>query len=243
MKGDVDLSSKHQNIPKHIAIIMDGNGRWAKKRLLPRTVGHKYGVEALRSVIKHCSKIGVSYLTIYAFSTENWNRPKDEVNVLMDLLVNYLKGELKELDENNVKIRCIGDITGLPDAPRKELENSIQATESNNGLTLNIALNYGGRMELLGGFKSIAKRIQNGEISPEDITEQMISDSLYTAGQEDPDLIIRTSGEIRVSNFLLWQLAYSEFYFTDVFWPDFNERELDLAIEAYNNRQRRFGKL
>lgn len=237
------MTASHKMIPKHIAIIMDGNGRWAKKRLMPRIVGHKFGVEALRSIIKRCSSLGVSYLTIYAFSTENWNRPADEVSGLMDLLVNYLKGELQELNDNQVRICCIGNMEGLPEAPKRELVNAIEATKNNTGLTLNMALNYGGRMELVEGFKKIAKGIEAGIIKASDITEEMISDSLYTAGQLDPDLIIRTSGEIRVSNFLLWQLAYSEFYFTEVLWPDFNEKELDKAIEAYNQRQRRFGKV
>ena len=237
------MTASHKMIPKHIAIIMDGNGRWAKKRLMPRIVGHKFGVEALRSIIKRCSSLGVSYLTIYAFSTENWNRPADEVSGLMDLLVNYLKGELQELNDNQVRICCIGNMEGLPEAPKRELVNAIEATKNNTGLTLNMALNYGGRMELVEGFKKIAKGIEAGIIKASDITEEMISDCLYTAGQLDPDLIIRTSGEIRVSNFLLWQLAYSEFYFTEVLWPDFNEKELDKAIEAYNQRQRRFGKV
>lgn len=237
------MTASHKMIPKHIAIIMDGNGRWAKKRLMPRIVGHKFGVEALRSIIKRCSSLGVSYLTIYAFSTENWNRPADEVSGLMDLLVNYLKGELQELNDNQVRICCIGNMDGLPESPKRELVNAIEATKNNTGLTLNMALNYGGRMELVEGFKKIAKGIEAGIIKASDITEEMISDSLYTAGQLDPDLIIRTSGEIRVSNFLLWQLAYSEFYFTEVLWPDFNEKELDKAIEAYNQRQRRFGKV
>lgn len=237
------MSASQLQIPKHIAIIMDGNGRWAKKRLMPRVVGHKFGVEALRSIIKRCSSLGVSYLTIYAFSTENWKRPADEVGALMDLLVNYLKGELKELDENNVRIMCIGDMDGLPEAPKRELESAIAATASNTGLTLNMALNYGGRMEILGAVRALAEKVESGKLKASDITEDHISNALYTAGQTDPDLIIRTSGEIRVSNFLLWQLAYSEFYFTDVLWPDFNEKELDKAIEVYNQRQRRFGKV
>lgn len=237
------MAVQEKIIPAHIAIIMDGNGRWAKKRFMPRLIGHKYGVETVRTVVKYCNKIGVKYLTLYAFSTENWNRPADEVNGLMDLLVTYLRSELDELHENGVRINLIGHIEDMPTAARAELERSMEKTASNQGLTLNLALNYGGRDEIRRGVQAIAQRVQNGELKPEDISDETISDSLYTKGQDDPDLIIRTSGEIRVSNFLLWQLAYSEFYFTEVLWPDFNEKELDKAIEEYNQRNRRYGKV
>lgn len=237
------MAVQEKIIPAHIAIIMDGNGRWAKKRFMPRLIGHKYGVETVRTVVKYCNKIGVKYLTLYAFSTENWNRPADEVNGLMDLLVTYLRSELEELHENGVRINLIGHIEEMPTAARAELMRSMERTAANQGLTLNLALNYGGRDEIRRGVQAIAQRVQSGELKPEDITDEIISESLYTTGQDDPDLIIRTSGEIRVSNFLLWQLAYSEFYFTDVLWPDFNEKELDKAIEEYNQRNRRYGKV
>lgn len=242
MSGGI-MAVQDKIIPAHIAIIMDGNGRWAKKRFMPRLFGHKYGVETVRTVVKYCNKIGVKYLTLYAFSTENWNRPADEVNGLMDLLVTYLKSELDELHENGVKVNFIGHLEEMPPLAKAEMQRSMEKTAANEGLTLNLALNYGGRDEIRRGVQAIAQKVQNGSLSPEDITDEVISDSLYTAGQSDPDLIIRTSGEIRVSNFLLWQLAYSEFYFTDVLWPDFNEKELDKAIEVYNQRNRRYGKV
>lgn len=237
------MAVKEQMIPAHIAIIMDGNGRWAKKRFMPRLFGHKYGVETVRTVVKYCNNLGVKYLTLYAFSTENWNRPAEEVTGLMDLLVTYLRSELEELHENGVRVNFIGHVEDMPPNTKLEMMKSMEKTKHNIGLTLNIALNYGGRDEIRRGVQAIAQRVATGEIKPNEIDDQMISDSLYTAGQDDPDLIIRTSGEIRVSNFLLWQLAYSEFYFTDVLWPDFNEKELDKAIEVYNQRNRRYGKV
>ncbi len=237
------MTKSFDKIPKHIAIIMDGNGRWAKKRFMPRLFGHKAGVEALRAVIKRCSALNVGYLTLYAFSTENWNRPEDEVSGLMELLVKYLRSEIDELNKNQVRINCIGHIADMPETARNEIAKAIEKTKDNTGLTVNIALNYGGRDELRRGIQQIAARVKAGEIEPEAITEQMISESLYTANQPDPDLMIRTSGEIRISNFLLWQLAYTEFYFTDIFWPDFNDAELDKAIEVFNQRNRRYGKV
>jgi undecaprenyl diphosphate synthase len=237
------MTNKFEKIPTHIAVIMDGNGRWAKKRFMPRIFGHKAGVEALRSIIKRCSALEVKYLTLYAFSTENWNRPADEVNGLMELLVKYLRTEINELHQNQVRINCIGHIDELPEAARAEISKSIEKTKDNKGLTVNIALNYGGRDELKRGIQQIALNVQDGIVKPEEITEEMISNSLYTANQPDPDLLIRTSGELRISNFLLWQLAYTEFYFTEVFWPDFDDTELDKAIEVYNQRNRRYGKV
>lgn len=237
------MTNEFEKIPTHIGIIMDGNGRWAKKRFMPRIFGHKYGVEALRSVIKRCSALGVGYLSVYAFSTENWNRPQDEVNGLMELLVNYLRSEVNELHENQVRIMCIGDIEALPEMARREIANAYEKTKDNTGMTLNLALNYGGRDELKRGVIKLAESVKKGELQPEEITEEKISQSLYTSGQPDPDLMIRTSGEIRISNFMLWQLAYTEFYFTEVLWPDFDAKELDKAIEVYNQRNRRYGKV
>ena len=236
---NIDLS----NIPTHIAIIMDGNGRWAKERLLPRTLGHKAGVEALRSVIKEGSNLGVKHITLYAFSTENWKRPKLEVEALMNLLNTYLKKELKELHENNVKITTIGDIEVLPIKSLEAVNNAINITKDNTGLNLNIALNYGSRNDIKNAVVDIVKNCKSGKIDIEDINEDMISNYLSTKSIPDPDLIIRTSGEQRISNFLLWELAYSEFYFTDVYWPDFNEEELRKAIYVYQSRDRRFGGL
>ena len=236
---NIDLS----NIPTHIAIIMDGNGRWAKERLLPRTLGHKAGVEAIRSVIKEGSNLGVKHITLYAFSTENWKRPKLEVEALMNLLNTYLKKELKEIHENNVKITTIGDIEVLPIKSLEAVNNAINITKDNTGLNLNIALNYGSRNDIKNAVVDIVKNCKSGKIDIEDINEDMISNYLSTKSIPDPDLIIRTSGEQRISNFLLWELAYSEFYFTDVYWPDFNEEELRKAIYVYQSRDRRFGGL
>ena len=236
---NIDLS----NIPTHIAIIMDGNGRWAKERLLPRTLGHKAGVEAIRSVIKEGSNLGVKHITLYAFSTENWKRPKLEVEALMNLLNTYLKKELKELHENNVKITTIGDIEVLPIKSLEAVNNAINITKDNTGLNLNIALNYGSRNDIKNAVVDIVKNCKSGKIDIKDINEDMISNYLSTKSIPDPDLIIRTSGEQRISNFLLWELAYSEFYFTDVYWPDFNEEELRKAIYVYQSRDRRFGGL
>lgn len=231
------------NIPEHIAIIMDGNGRWAKKRNLPRNMGHKAGVEKIKTISKECTKIGVKYLTLYAFSTENWNRPEQEVSGLMDLIVFFLRNELGEMHENNFKIIMLGDISRLPDKPREEMLNAIKKTENNDGLHLIIALNYGSRDEIIQATKAISQKVLNGEIDIDMIDENIFSNHLYTKGIPDPDLMIRTSGEIRLSNYLLWQLAYSEFYFCDTFWPDFDEIELHKAIDVYSSRQRRFGKI
>ncbi len=236
---DINLS----NVPTHIAIIMDGNGRWAKERLLPRTVGHKAGVEAIRAVTKECSALGIKHLTLYAFSTENWKRPKLEVDALMNLLYTYLNKELKELHRNNVKITTIGDIDVLPSKSVEAVKNAIDMTKDNTGLNLNIALNYGSRNDIKNAVIDIAKNCKSGKIDIEDINEDTITKYLSTNFIPDPDLIIRTSGEQRISNFLLWEIAYSEFYFTDVYWPDFDENEVRKAIYVYQNRDRRFGGL
>ncbi len=228
-------------LPEHIAIIMDGNGRWAKKRMLPRNMGHRAGVEALRDVIKTASNIGIRYLTLYAFSTENWRRPESEISMLMKLLVEYLKKEIAELDYNNVKIQTIGDITRLPKWVVMEIDKAVAKTKSNSGIHINIALNYGGRSEIVNVVKKIGEGIKNGSIEVEEIDGSLIESLLYTANMPDPDLLIRTSGEIRLSNFLLWQCAYSEFWFTDMYWPDFKGEHLLEAISDYQNRKRRFG--
>ncbi|KEI01419.1 isoprenyl transferase [Clostridium botulinum] len=244
-KGESNIESNlsKDNIPKHIAIIMDGNGRWAKQKKLPRTLGHKAGVETIREIVKQCSKLDVKILTLYAFSTENWKRPKEEVGALMKLLVEYLKKELKELHEENVVIRTIGDISRLPNICQEELNNAYNTTRNNTGLILNLALNYGGRDEIINAMKEIGERIQEGTLSPEDINEELISQCLYTKNLPDPDIIIRTAGEQRLSNFLLWQCAYSEFWYTDIKWPDFKKDDLCKAIYDYQNRDRRFGGL
>lgn len=231
------------NIPKHIAIIMDGNGRWAKERNMPRTYGHKAGVETIREIVKECSNLGVEYLTLYAFSTENWARPKEEVDTLMKLLVQYLRNEFEELNKNNVIINSIGDISKLPKVCYEELNKAYDKTKNNTGLTLNLALNYGGRVEIVNSVKEIAKLVQENKIKVDDIDEKMIEKYLYTAGMPDPDIIIRPSGEQRLSNFLLWQCAYSEFWYSDVKWPDFTKENLIEAIFDYQNRDRRFGKV
>lgn len=234
---DIDI----EKIPNHIAIIMDGNGRWAKSKFMPRTYGHKVGVETIRKIVKECSRLGVKYLTLYAFSTENWKRPQEEVSALMGLLVTYLKNELDELHKNNVRIQTIGDTSKLPSVCVDELEKSIEKTKDNMGVTLSLALNYGSRDDIKKAVREISKDVSDGKISVEDIDDEMISKHLYTKNIIDPDLVIRTSGEQRLSNFLLWEIAYSEFYFTDIHWPDFDEENLQKAIYSYQKRDRRFG--
>lgn len=226
-------------VPKHIAIIMDGNGRWAKKRGLPRTAGHKAGIESLKEIIRTSSDVGVEHLTLYAFSTENWKRPKTEVNALFKLLVFFLRKEIQELHDNNVRIKVIGDYKKLPSNAVDEIEKALEKTSDNKGLTVNIALNYGGRDEIIHAIKKIV----NDGFDSEAINEQLVTEYLYTNNVPDPDLLIRTSGEKRLSNFLLWQLAYTEFYFVDTLWPDFSSDDLMKAIEVYNNRNRRFGSI
>lgn len=236
---DINLSK----VPTHIAIIMDGNGRWAKKRFLPRAAGHKAGVEAIREVVKECSRLGVGHLTLYAFSTENWKRPKLEVDALMNLLSTYLRKEVSELHKNNVRLTTIGNINELPSQCIKELNSAIELTKDNTGLNLNLALNYGSRSDIKNAVLDIVKNCKSGKIDIEDINEDTIKDYLSTKSIPDPDLIIRTSGEERLSNFLMWEAAYSEFYFTDVHWPDFDSKELNKAIYVYQTRDRRFGGL
>ncbi|MBW9170874.1 isoprenyl transferase [Clostridium estertheticum] len=230
-------------IPKHIAIIMDGNGRWAKERNLPRALGHKAGVEAIRRIVKECDRLGVKYLTLYAFSTENWNRPIKEVDSLMKLLVEYLKKEVEELNVNDVVVNSIGNISKLPLICREELKNAYKKTRNNKGLILNLALNYGGRSEIVDAVKEISSDLINKKISKDQINEELFSKYMYTSKMPDPDLIIRPSGELRLSNFLLWQGAYSELWFSDINWPDFHEKQLQSAIMDYQKRDRRFGKV
>lgn len=240
-ENDLELST--EKLPKHVAFIMDGNGRWATKKFLPRLAGHKAGVEQLRDVIKYSSDIGIEYVTFYAFSTENWKRPKSEVDGLMNLLVSFLKKEIDALHKNKVKIVILGDINELPDKARNEVLSAIEKTKDNSGLTCSIALNYGGRDEILRAVANIASEVSKGFIGLEDINSTLFESKLYTSGIPDPDLMIRTSGELRLSNYLLWQLAYAEFYFTDTFWPDFDRVEYIKALKEYQNRQRRYGKI
>lgn len=237
MKETLDLN----NLPKHIAIIMDGNGRWAKNKFLPRSAGHIAGVEKVRVVVEECIELKIPYLTIYAFSKENWKRPKQEVEMLMKLLIKYLKKETASLDKNGVKINIIGDIEELPEEVKDEVRNSIEKTKDNDVLTLNIALNYGSRQEIVRAVKNVYKDIEDGKLKIEEVDENLFSNYLYTKGQPDPDLIIRTSGEERVSNFMLYQIAYSEFDFITVLWPNFNKKELHKSIIKYQNRNRRYG--
>ena len=231
-----------QRLPKHIAIIMDGNGRWAKQKGKLRVFGHENGVRTVRSTVESCVKIGLEYLTLYTFSTENWNRPKFEVDTLMRLLVSSLKKELKTFNKNNVRLNTIGDIKSLPTRAYNELVEVMEKTEGNTGMTLTLALSYGAREELKNAMQQIAIKVKNNIISPESIDETIINTHLYTQNLPDVDLLIRTSGEHRISNFLLWQIAYAELYFIDVFWPDFKEHHLVEAIINYQNRERRFGK-
>ncbi|PIW70084.1 MAG: di-trans,poly-cis-decaprenylcistransferase [Ignavibacteriales bacterium CG12_big_fil_rev_8_21_14_0_65_30_8] len=231
------------DIPNHIAIIMDGNGRWAKKRGLPRAAGHKKGVDTVKEITENCAEIGVKYLTLYTFSTENWNRPKDEVSTLMRLLLKSLKERVSELNENNIRLSTIGNISALPNAVQNELKEAIEKTKNNDKMTLNLALSYSGRWELIEAIKSIGKLVSQRKLKVEDINENSIKNFLTTKNIPDPDLLIRTSGEFRVSNFLLWQIAYTEFFITNVFWPDFNKNHLVDAIKSYQTRERRFGRV
>ncbi|WP_243545632.1 isoprenyl transferase [Pseudodesulfovibrio tunisiensis] len=226
------------NIPTHIAVIMDGNGRWAKKRGLPRTEGHKAGTEAARAVVTRCRELGVRHLTLYTFSKENWSRPKAEVRTLFELLVSFMKSEGPSLKQQNIRLKVLGELDDLPLAARQALRHVIKSTADCTEMTLNLALNYGGRDEILRACRSLTAR----GVPPEDITEEAFQNELWTAGQPDPDLVIRTSGEYRLSNYLLFQAAYAELYFTDTYWPDFTPEALEKAIQDYNSRQRRFGK-
>ena len=229
------------NLPKHIAMIMDGNRRWAKTRGLETRDGHKAGADNLENIAKFCTKIGIEYLTVYAFSTENWKRSKEEISGVMAILRVYINSFLKEADKQNIRLKVLGDITVLSKGLQKSINKAIEITKNNTGLTLNIAFNYGGRPELIRAMKNIAKEVKENKIDIEDINEELISNHLYTAGQPDPDLLIRTSRELRTSNFLPWQLVYSEFYFPDKHWPEFGEEDLLEAIRVYQKRNRRFG--
>lgn len=229
------------NIPNHVAIILDGNGRWAKAKGMPRNYGHVQGAKNVELICEKAYKMGIRYLTVYAFSTENWSRPQDEVDALMKLLRNYMKTCLKTAEKNRMCVRVLGDKTGLAGDIRERIEELEAATKDNDGLHFQIAINYGGRDEILRAVEKLAKAVQEGSLQPADITEEIFSQTLDTKGIPEPDLLIRTCDEKRISNFLLWQLAYTEFYFTPVSWPDFSEEELGKAIEAYNERERRFG--
>ena len=238
LKQQIDLAK----LPKHVAIIMDGNGRWAKQRGKNRVFGHTNGVKAVRESAEACAELGVEYLTVYAFSTENWNRPQLEVTALMTLLMKTITAELKTLTKNDIRLGAIGDIDSLPKGVAKQLKEAIAATAHCKRMQLNLALSYSGKSEILNVAKILATKVQAGELKASDINEEVFERQLFTAGMPDPELLIRTSGEHRLSNFLLWQLAYAEFYFTDVLWPDFDREELYKAIIDYQNRERRFGK-
>lgn len=231
-----------EDLPEHIGIIMDGNGRWAKKRALPRKYGHREGAKAFRKIVEYCDKIGLHYLTVYAFSTENWKRPKDEVNSIMQLLEQYIDEAFDHKNESDgVRTKFIGDMSALSPVLQEKIKRIEALGEGKSGLLVNVALNYGGRHELVHSMRALAEMVREQKIAPEEIDEAMVSDHLYTAGQPDPDLIIRPSGEERLSNFLIWQAAYSEFVFMDVLWPDFKPEHLEEAIRIFNQRHRRFG--
>ncbi len=244
--SDAKLQNALKNsgeIPTHIAIIMDGNGRWARKRGLPRVAGHKKGVDTVREITEACAQIGVKYLTLYTFSTENWKRPKDEVSTLMRLLLRSIKDKCDELMENDIRLTTIGDVKSLPKEVQKELYEAVDKTNNNKRMTLNLALSYSGRWEILKAVKEIVQETREGKIIPDEINEGFISSYLTTKNIPDPDLLIRTSGEFRVSNFLLWQIAYTEFYISNLYWPEFKRKNLYEAVQSFQNRERRFGKV
>ncbi|CUS96538.1 Undecaprenyl pyrophosphate synthetase [Candidatus Kryptobacter tengchongensis] len=232
---------KSGEIPKHIAIIMDGNGRWAKKRGLPRVAGHREGVKSVRDVVEACAQLGVKYLTLFAFSTENWKRPKHEIDTLMKLLIKTLRTETDKLHKNDIKLMAIGDIESLPVEVQRELKEAIEKTKNNKRMVLNLALSYSGRWEIIEAVKGIARDVKSGKIKVEEINDSLFASYLKTAGIPEPDLLIRTSGEFRISNFLLWQIAYTELYICDCLWPDFRRKHLYEAIRDYQKRERRFG--
>lgn len=240
MNTEIKLNS--EKLPKHLAIIMDGNGRWAKKKGFLRAIGHENGAKAVRTTVETCAKLGIENLTLYAFSSENWNRPKLEVDTLMKLLVKSLKKELATLTKNNIRLKAIGNLDNLPSSVFKELTEVLEKTQDNNKMTLTLALSYGSREELISATKQLCDKVKNNIISIEDIDETIINKHLYTKDLPDVDLVIRTSGEQRISNFLLWQIAYAELYFTEVLWPDFTEGHLMEALLSYQDRERRFGK-
>jgi len=244
MSAAPHLSSEAKaNLPKHVAVIMDGNGRWAKQRHLPRVEGHRAGAESARVIIRTAGELGIKYLTLYAFSAENWNRPKDEVDALMKYLVHYLKSETPELNKNNVRLEVIGQIYRLPENVQEHLKKSIATLSRNNGLTLVMALSYGSRIEIVEAVRNIAEKVKQGKLDPGDINEKVISEHLWTRNVPDPDLLIRTSGEMRISNFLLWQISYTELVVTQTYWPDFRKPQFFEALEEYTRRHRRFGGL
>jgi len=230
-------------LPQHVALIMDGNGRWAKQRGLPRIEGHRRGANTLKELLRYCKKLGIKTLTAYAFSTENWGRPTGEVSFLMGLFERLLQKELKEMEAEEVCINFIGDLSPLPASLQAEMKRSMERTKNNKGVFFNVAINYGSRHEMLKACQTIAQKVQQGELAASEINETTISQHLYTSASPDPDLLIRTSGEMRLSNFLLWQLAYTEIYVTDTLWPDFNSQKFDLALESFQQRNRRFGKV
>jgi len=236
------MSEENSPVPQHIAIIMDGNGRWAKQRHQPRFMGHRAGVKAVENIVKHCVERGVLVLSLFAFSSENWRRPTKEVNLLMELFALALKQQVKRLHKNNIRLQIIGDVSHFSASLQKKIQQAEILTANNTGLIINIAANYGGRWDITQSVRQLAEKVMSGELKPEDITEDTISSGLTTAELTEPDLFIRTGGEQRISNFLLWQLAYTEFYFTDVLWPDFSNQDLDLAISSFCQRERRFGK-
>lgn len=235
------IDPAHRVVPAHIGIIMDGNGRWAKKRRLPRSAGHSAGANNFRTITRYASKIGVKYLTVYAFSTENWSRPEEEVGALLGLFHDYLEEALRDFMDENIRVRFIGDVSAFPEDLRTLIREVEEASAPKTGMVLNLAMNYGGRAELVRAAKAFAQDVQAGARQPEELSERVLSEYLYTAGQPDPDLIIRPSGEQRISNFLLWQSAYAEFVYFDILWPDFKTGDLDEAISIYSSRQRRFG--
>jgi undecaprenyl diphosphate synthase len=238
----LEVTINKDNLPKHLAIIMDGNGRWAKQKGLLRAFGHENGTKSVRTVVEASAQLGIENLTLFAFSTENWNRPKLEVDLLMELLINSLKNELKTLQNNNIRLNSIGNLDLLPKSAQKKLQEVIEATKSNSRMVLTLALSYGSREELINAVKNISTKVKNNIISIDNIDESIINQHLYTRDLPEVDLLIRTSGEHRISNFLLWQIAYSELYFTDVLWPDFKENDLYEAVISYQKRERRFGK-
>ena len=240
---DLPTDLDHLRLPKHVAVIMDGNGRWAKRRGLPRIMGHQRGVDTLKDLLRCCQDWGVPALTAYAFSTENWGRPFEEVEFLMTLFERVLRRELREMIEENVRIRFVGNLAVLPSSLQEEISRSMNDTQNNTGIEFSVATNYGGRQEIVQACQAIATQVQQGLLNPEAIDEALFEDHLYTRGITHPDLLIRTSGEMRLSNFLLWQLAYAEIYVTQTFWPDFNREEFHQALLAYQKRERRFGKV
>ncbi|WP_341527256.1 isoprenyl transferase [Nostoc sp. UHCC 0302] len=240
---DLPSDLKRELLPKHVAVIMDGNGRWAKRQGLPRIMGHKRGVDALKDLLRCCQDWGIQALTAYAFSTENWKRPQEEVDFLMTLFQRVLRQELREMVEENVQIKFVGNLQALPSSLQKEISRSMAETKDNRGIRFSVATNYGGRQEILQACRAIAEKVQQGLLQPNEIDEEVFQSHLYTAGITDPDLLIRTSGEMRLSNFLLWQMAYGEIYITDALWPDFDRAEFHRALCAYQQRERRFGKV